>query len=303
MEIERVQNLTEEDFLNDYLIKNKPVVITDGMNNWDIKRFHPESLQNEFGNEFTQIYDDLFDLQNVASLESYLKANFNQPTKECKQYIRWYTKLKEVDFLWSDHVFEQLIDAWSHPHFLPKQSLLIPTKKEDSAMDITKERFPYKGLFISGKGARTRLHRDPFNSNAILCQFYGEKDVVLYAPEQAPYVMNGTEFINIKDPDLLKFPDFPKAKPTYELTLKEGEIILFPSGWFHDVTCASDSVSVTWNFIHSTGFQDFRSFVLEHPEDDQLEIVRFFLGGLAPEGSDMKELIEILEARFAENVM
>ncbi|XLS27825.1 cupin-like domain-containing protein [Flavobacteriaceae bacterium M23B6Z8] len=303
MEIERVQNLSKEDFLKDYLTKNKPVVITDGMKNWNIERFQPESLSQEFGGEITQIYDDLFDLQNVASLESYLKNNFNQPEKECKQYIRWYTKLKDVDFLWSDHVFEKLQDAWSHPEFLPKRSLLIPTKMNDEEMDITKERFPYKGLFISGKGARTRLHRDPFNSNAMLCQFYGEKDVILYSPEQAPFVMNGTDFVNVKSPDLAKFPNFPKAQPTYELTLKAGEIILFPSGWFHDVTCATDSVSITWNFIHASGFKDFRSFVLEHPEDDQLEIVRFFLGGLAGENADMDEIVNVLESRITASAL
>lgn len=303
MEIERVQNLTEDDFVNGYLKQNKPVVITDAMKNWDIKRFQPESLQKEFGDEITQIYDDLFDLQNVASLGSYLKSNFNQPQKECKQYIRWYTRLKDVDFLWSDHVFEKLVDAWSHPEFLPKNTLLIPTTTGEQPMDITKNRFPYKGLFISGKGARTRLHRDPFNSNAILCQFYGEKEVVLYAPDQAPNVMNDTEFVNIKNPDHTKFPNFSKATPACKLTLKPGEIILFPSGWFHDVTCATDSVSVTWNFIHASGFQDFRSFVLQHPEDDQLEIVRFFLGGLAPADSGINEILEILDAKFAANVL
>lgn len=301
MEINRVKRISKEYFLNNYLKKNIPVVVTDAMDHWDVNRFQPESMQKEFGSEYTQVYNDLFDLQNVASLSSYLKDNFSKPDKDCKQYIRWYTKLKEVDFLWSDEVFEKLKNSWNHPYFIPTNSLVIPFAHENEDINITTKRFPYKGLFISGKGARTRLHRDPFNSNAVLCQLYGKKEIKLYSPDQAKYLMNNDEFVNIKDPDLNKFPDFLKAKITYQLTLSPREIILFPSGWFHDVTCASDSVSITWNFIHSSGLKDFQSFILQHSDDDQLEIVRFFLKKHISSDATVENISQLLGTKFAES--
>lgn len=294
-EIKRVEKISKEDFINNHVTGNFPIIITDAMNDWDLSRFQPESLKTEFGSEFTQVYDDLFDLQNISSLESYLDANFNKPEVDCKHYVRWYTKLKEVDFLWSDDVFDKLQTAWNHPYFLPEDELLVPLAYEGDKKPITQFRFPYKGLFISGKGSRTRLHRDPFNSNALLCQFYGKKDMVLYAPDQTEYVMNGTEYVNIIEPDLNKFPDFSKAEPYAKLTLSPGEIILFPAGWFHDVTCATDSISVTWNFVHSSGLKGLVDHLRKNPEDDQIEILKFFLGKDITTDSSLEDVIDALE--------
>ncbi len=302
MEIDRIQKVSKEDFLEKYIKGNKPVIVTDAMHDWDLERFQPETLKKEFGSEYTQIYNDLFDLQNIDSLENYLTANFSKPDKECKNYIRWYTQLKGVDFLWSDEIFVKLKDAWSHPYFVPKNNLLIPFIDADTDKDITEERYPYKGLFISGKGARTRLHRDPFNSNAILCQLYGKKEMLLFAPDQAEYVMNGTEFVDTKHPDLEKFPNYSKATPTYKLVLSPGEIIIFPAGWFHDVTCASDSISITWNFVHASGLKNFQSIILKNPEDDQLEIVKFFLDGQLPADADVNTISQFLEEKFSKSI-
>lgn len=298
MQIERVEKLSKKDYLNNYILKNKPVIITDAMDNWDLKKFQPEALKKEFGNEFTQVYNDLFDLQNVATLENYLDKNFNQPEKDTKEYIRWYTKLKDVDFLWSDAIFDKLKSAWSHPYFLPNNSFLVPYSKEDKNISITECRFPYKGLFISGKGARTRLHRDPFNSNAILCQFYGEKEIYLYSPEQEKHVMNGKTFVNLADPDLDKFTSFSEAKESYHVKLSPGEIIFFPAGWFHDVTSISDSISITWNFVCFEELEAFKKYIRKHPDDDQLEIVRFFLKEYISPNTSVEDVLSFLEGEL-----
>ncbi|WP_394749619.1 cupin-like domain-containing protein [Spongiimicrobium salis] len=296
MKIDKVKKLSKEDFLTNYLTKNKPVVVTDAMDDWDLNRFQPDSLKKEFGAEYTQVYNDLFDLQNVSTLESYLTSNFSKPEENCKEYIRWYTKLKDLDFLWSDDIFKKLKTSWNQPYFLPVSDTIVPYCSADNEIDITTERFPYKGLFISGKGAKTRLHRDPFNSNAILCQLYGEKQISLFSPDQAPYLMNDNEFVDIKNPNLDKFPDFPKAKPTFELTLAPNEVILFPAGWFHDVTSISDSISITWNFVHASELTNFQSFITKHPEDDQLEIVKFFLKDFLSADATPYDISKFLES-------
>jgi hypothetical protein len=294
-EIRRVEKISKEEFLQNNIIGNFPIIITDAMSDWDLSRFQPASLKKEFGSEFTQVYDDLFDLQNVASLESYLDANFNKPNIDCKNYARWYTKLKDVDFLWSDDVFDSLKDAWSHPYFLPQDSLLVPLLEEGKEKSITAYRFPYKGLFISGKGSRTRLHKDPFHSNAVLCQLYGKKDITLYAPDQEQYVMNADEFVNIINPDLNKFPKFPSAKVHTKVTLSAGEIILFPAGWFHDVTCVTDSISITWNFVHASALEELTNHLRKNPNDSEIEILRFFLGDQISSTATVNEIIAILE--------
>ncbi|SKA35806.1 Cupin-like domain-containing protein [Chitinophaga eiseniae] len=281
MKVQRIDNIKEQEFIDKYLLANVPVIVTDGMKDWKVDKFGPQQLDQAFGHYEVQIYDDLFELQTIDTLHSYLLDNFNKPAGNTHKplYIRWYTKLKEVDFFWADEVFEKLSDSWAHPYFIPNDNLVIPYTPEGGTANVNEAYYPYRGLFISCKGARTRLHKDPFNSNAVLCQFYGEKEMLLYAPDQQPYVMNEHGFVDPKNPDLQKFPQFNKARPTYEDVLAPGEIVLFPAGWFHDVTCAGDSISITWNFVHHAEKEQLSEFIRLNPEDSQLEIVQFFLQG------------------------
>ncbi|MGG8495346.1 cupin-like domain-containing protein [Tenacibaculum sp. TC6] len=300
MEVTRVKNISEEIFIEKYIKGNQPVIVTDGMEKWDLERFTPENLKKEFGDEKVQVYNDLFDLQTIQSLEQYIDANFSRSESEgpAKQYIRWYTKLKEVEFYWSDSVFESLKKSWNQPYFIPSTSLVIPSNKEAVERNINEYSYPYKGLFISGRGSRTRLHKDPFMSNAVLCQFYGKKEIYLYSPNKEKDVMVNNEFVDVKNPDHAKFPNFKNLTPDYKDVLSPGEIIFFPSGWFHDVTCMSDSVSITWNFVHEVQLDRVCKHIEKNPEDDQLEIMRFFLRNEVPEDINSKELVEYLQNKF-----
>ncbi|KAB8151545.1 hypothetical protein EZY14_017775 [Kordia sp. TARA_039_SRF] len=297
MKVKRVSNITQEEFVNEYLIANQPVIITDAMKDWDTDKFKPEFLKEEFGDYLVQIYDDLFDLQNVDSLETYFDENFGKD-KESSEYIRWYTQLKELDFFWSDECFSKLKQYWSHPYCIPQNNLAVPPCKEDEERNINTYKYPYKGIFISGKGARTRLHKDPFNSNAVLCQFYGSKKIFLYGPSKEHIVMNNGEFVDLKNIDEEKFPEFSSITPDYEDSLQPGEIILFPSGWFHDVTCESDSISITWNFIHASGTEGLTKYLKANPKDDQLEILRYFLKDKVSVEATSDEILSFYETQY-----
>jgi len=300
MKLKRVSNLTKQAFFDEFLLPHQPVIITDAMDTWDLEKFQPGYLDRAFGHYDVQIYNDLFDLQTIDPLSTYLQDNFNKPenTERSHEYIRWYSQLRDVDFFWSDEVFRSLKGAWGHPYFLPDDSFVIPDAAEGKKAYVTECRYPYRGLFISGKGARTRLHRDPFNSNAILCQFYGQKKIYLYDPGQARYVMNEGEFVDIDEPDTSRFPDFSKAVCFYEDTLSPGEVLFFPAVWFHDVTSVSDSISITWNFVHNSELSGLYTYIDEHRDDDQLEIVRFFLKDRVEEGAGAQEIVNFLKTRM-----
>jgi Cupin-like domain len=279
MKISRVEKISRTEFVDRFLLANTPVIVTDGMRDWDIGKFQPGYLGRTFGDQQVQIYDDLFELQTIDNLQNYLEGNFDRQDGAGGKslYVRWYTRFKEVDFFWADEVFQKLSSFWSHPYFLPNDNMLIPYTLDGGKANVNEAHYPFKGLFISCRGARTRLHKDPFNSNAILCQFYGEKKLVLYPPQQEPYLMNGLEFVDIHNPDLRMFPQFAKALPTYTDILSPGEILLFPSGWFHDVTCLGDSVSITWNFVHALEREKLYRFMGQYPQDNHMETVDFFL--------------------------
>lgn len=95
------------------------------------------------------------------------------------------------------------------------------------------------------------LHRDPLDG--FLYQIMGRKKVLLYSPDQAPYLYPMKAYNNYQPcwvkpeaPDLDHFPLFAKARPI-EVILYPGDILVQPAGWFHAVYCLdSPTFSVSY---------------------------------------------------------
>lgn len=300
MLIERANALSREEFVDCYLIPNRPVIVTDAMERWAASgKWTPEFFSRTVGDQEVQVYNDLFDLVNITTLSDYFEENFGRPDSDpSTEYVRWYSKLKDLDFQWADEAFDRIKGDWSTPYFLPTTGFLVP-QAQGRELAVESSLFPYRGIFVSGRGARTRLHRDPWTSSAVLCQFYGSKSLAMYDPGQAPYLVNDGElFVDIDHPNEELFPDFHKAKPGYQDVLSPGEVLYIPSGWFHHVISLTDSISITWNFVHAAMREKFCEHLKKHPEDPQLEIMRFFLGeGFSCDASvqDIAEAVMAME--------
>jgi hypothetical protein len=66
---------------------------------------------------------------------------------------------------------------------------------------------------------------------------YGSKDFIMYPPEQVKFLYPKAEspkysYIDILNPDYDKYPLFKEAQ-SITVTLKQGETLLFPTGWWH----------------------------------------------------------------------
>jgi hypothetical protein len=278
--LSRVSNLSVETFVSEYLRKNQPVIVIDAMRDWEaLKSWTPDHLSNRFGHEQVQVYGDLFRLIGITSLSEYLSKYFGRSgTPGDAQgprfvpYVRWYSHLVADDRVpWADEVFQQLKDDWGHPYFFPSSSFVLPHCAPSDSIDPSRDWFPARGLFLSAKGARTRLHADPWSSDALLCQIYGEKDFVMYDPSQGPYLTNSGRVVDVEGPDLQIFPDFPQAHETVQDKLKPGELLLVPAGWYHHFKSASDSISLTWNFVHICRLSEFLSYLAGHPSETELK--------------------------------
>ena len=295
MRIERVSDLSQPEFLARYVEPNQPVIVVDAMQLWPARqKWTPAYLTQVLGELEVQVYNELFDLVNVSTLEAYFATNFNRLDDNLSSdYVRWYSQLKNVDFFWSNQAFARLAADWSTPAFLPQEGYIVPGN--GGLVDAQSSLFPYRGLFISGRGARTRLHRDPWTTSAMLCQFYGSKQVTMYPPEQACYLMNGSAFADPLRPDRLRFPELAKATPRYIDVLQPGEVLFIPSNWLHHVESLEDSISVTWNFIHAAGRARLCAHLQQYPQDSELDVLRFFLADLVPPHADAAQIIARLE--------
>ena len=250
------------------------------MRDWPaLEKWTPGYFRSRFGEEQVQVYGDLFRLMSITTLSDYLTKYFGRsaephdpaPAKSVP-YVRWYSHLVADDRVpWSDNVFQQLQDDWGRPYFLPSDSFALPYCSPSGNLDPSRDWFPARGLFISARGARTRLHADPWSSDALLCQMYGEKEFLMYQPSQAPLLTAGGRSVDVEAPDLAVFPDFPRARAAVRDTLRPGEILLVPAGWYHHFKSTSDSISLTWNFVHLCRLQEFLAYLAAGPSENELK--------------------------------
>ncbi|MBV9624347.1 MAG: cupin-like domain-containing protein [Acidobacteria bacterium] len=281
--LERVADLSEAAFVSKYLVGNRPVIITGAMRGWKaLETWRPEALRRRFGNERVQVYGDLFRLAAISSLGEYLERYFDQPTKKSASvpYLRWYCHLTNDERVpWADEIFNKISDEWERPAFFPSHSFVLPYCAQSDSIDPTRNWFPARGLFISARGARTRLHADPWASDAVLCQVYGRKEFVMYDPSQARHLTANGKTVDIEAPDVALFPSYSEARPAFQDTLEPGEIVLVPAGWLHHFNSVSDSVSVTWNFVHSSRLQEFLRYLVRGPGETELKQLGYAYSG------------------------
>lgn len=216
-EIDRVETISKADFLNNYVKKQKPVVIEKLTEDWPAyRKWNLEYIKNVAGEQIVPLYDDRpvshKDKFNEAhaqmKMSEYLDLLVSKPTN---YRIFLYNLIKQVpalreDFLWPDIGLK-----------LIKQ---LPM------------------LFFGGENSKVFTHYDIDYSNILHFHFHGEKRCVLFAPNQTPYLYKvphaliSREDIDFDDPDFEKFPALKKAKGLVT-TLRHGEMLYMPEGYWH----------------------------------------------------------------------
>jgi hypothetical protein len=277
--LDRVIGLTPSRFIDTYVRTSRPVVISDGISRWHADNIWTGDYFNQhFGQSLAQVYDDLFTLQSVMPLRRYFDQYWhNGPqSSESIPYVRWYAKFKAVEFVWADNIFAALAPHWSLPYFIPDSEYLLPPCPQGRTISPVVDAFPGKGLFLSAAGARTRLHRDPWMSDAILCQTSGRKQVVMYAPNKQDALTTDDDTVDIDKPDPRRFPHFGTVSADVEDILSPGEILFIPAGWFHHVKSITNSISITWNFVHMARWVEFFQYLLSPIRAEERIVFSYF---------------------------
>ena len=302
MELQRVESLTVERFLSEFVAPAVPCIIADGMRGWSgTRQWSPDWFRAELGAEYAQIYNDRFDLVNITTLAEYMDEYFSAGTPgEAVPYVRWYTKLKDEEFIWADDAFERLRGLWSKPYFLPDSGYLLPFCMEPDTISPVDAHFPARSIFVSGPGAATRLHYDPWGSDSILFQIHGLKRWTMYAPEQAQYLRSSDgRYVDLANPDLSRFPNFHQAKRTFEFLLRGGETIFVPAGWVHEVETLEGSISLTWNFVHRVAADRYFSYLASGESvGHDLEVLRFFYSKHVPPTATAEEIADYVHGNM-----
>lgn len=127
----------------------------------------------------------------------------------------------------------------------------IPELKEDFFFPDIGLKF-FKDLpvmFLAGKDAKAQMHYDIDNADIVLCHFGAPKKIRLFSPEQTkfmyhvPFSYSAYYKVDFMNPDYKTYPalEYLEGK---EVTLKHGDALYIPPGWWHIVEYEGISYSL-----------------------------------------------------------
>jgi len=228
-EIERVKSISEKDFVENYFKKQKPVVIENLTEDWPAyTKWHLNYIKEIAGDKIVPLYDDrpvshkdgFNEAHATMKMADYVSLLQSQPTN---YRIFLYNIMKEVPSLKEDF-------KW------PKLGLRLV------------KQLPM--LFFGGTNSKVFMHFDIDYSNILHFNFNGEKQCMLFAPNQSkylykiPHALISREDIDFDNPDFDKWPALQYAEG-YVCNLKHGEMLYMPEGYWHYMKYLTPSISMS----------------------------------------------------------
>jgi hypothetical protein len=250
----RRAKLPSREFIRRYVLQNRPVIVTDCIDEWRaLGKWTPAFFAESFGDHVVTLQGETFNVVGSMRLRDYV-ASFPayevaapEPSGEVP-YLRFdlgrhldhVLLVLGLDWLvrgsasrsFTLGCFWRLQRDWGRPYFLPSRFYWRPFHLFCQFSPNTKYNQEF-GVFLSPKGAVTRLHADHARTNALIFQLHGRKSGVLYPPRWQEEMTRLGE----------------RGVEPIRFVLEPGDTIFIPRGWLHQVQTDSASVSLTFNFV------------------------------------------------------
>lgn len=257
----RREGLSRWRFVRDYLWPNRPVIVTGALNDWvGLTKWNIAFFKSKLGHERVRPGGDAFKPTRTMPFAEFLEvlATYDELPAGAPQF------LEELPYVrggsWSDTqkttLHTLIAKDWSRPNFLPSSLYLWPLDLLSSRPNL--HRYPAFGVYISPRGAVTKLHVDPRGSSAVLCQISGTKQGFLFPPSKTnPWrreKIKSASARRARKIDVLhgRSPDY-HGLTAVRFDLQPCDVLYIPMGWVHEVFTTSTSISLTYNFIHLWG--------------------------------------------------
>ena len=216
-EVDRLSEVSKEEFLKGYFKPQKPVVIENLIDDWPaMSKWDFDYIRKMAGTKTVPLYDDRpvdhkerFNEPHARmKMSDYLDLLQNEPTK---YRIFLWNLLKEVPELQND---------FSYPDLGLRLMKGLPM------------------LFFGGTNSSTFMHYDIDLANIFHIHFAGEKECLLFPQSQNKYIYKVPhslithESIDFSNPDYGSWPALKYLKG-YRTHLKHGEVLYIPEGYWH----------------------------------------------------------------------
>lgn len=245
LQVDRKKNLSEEEFVQNYIKKQIPVIFDGAALDWPCtKKWTVDFLLKEFGNE-------KFPLVTRVGLMEETEAHGDLHSKEFSEMITISDFVKNLRGAGDKYLrFSPIMES--------KNELI-----EDLDQSwLKKMRQCFFGVsyqtFIGAKGKTTPLHGGESTSFfSIVAE--GEKTWDLISAAYFPFINPNADGygynysnVDLENPDLEKFPGINLIH-RYRCTLKKGDVLYIPAWMWHQVKNESESWTVSYRFTNIRG--------------------------------------------------
>src|SRR5262245_14198055 len=254
-EVERVENPTEERFLSEFLLPQKPVVLTGAIADWRaLARWEPEYLRSTVGAKRLRV---------EAVTE-----------REKSGYFGRQSVPQHMDL--GDYLSRVFADQGVPRLYMG--GISISGELPELAGDVSMPRFvqgserPVPYLWLGAGHSTTQLHFDINNNFHALIR--GRKEFILFPPDQSRFLYPTTVFharrhfsrVRLEDPDYARFPHLRKAKG-FQVTMNRGDMLFLPSLWWHkartiEPTIGGNTCGVRTKKGTNSAFRSVRNLLL-----------------------------------------
>ena len=226
-------NLSSDEFLHEHVLARQPVVIKGALTMWNAMRWTPHALKAKVGSRpvsyrtedtpQTGLFGDLVD--------RIFRGDATAP------YLRNINLAEQLPELLEDITPEPVYsqDNWRSHTLMPSQ---WPAAVKKGAYELFVSRaaavFPY-------------LHIDYWGMSAFLAQICGQKEVILFPPEDAPNL-----YPTARDPLVSSITDFDsdprlKAARQHRVTIGAGDLLYNPA-WWHTTRTTQTAITLIWAY-------------------------------------------------------
>lgn len=269
-QIDKRENLSRKEFLHEYVLKNRPVVLKDAARDWKaFGKWTPAFFRERYGDKMVPVFERkrALSMKGKTLLKDYIDEITSSTFVSRAKYLFALKIPKEFPELLSD--LEPRPSYWD-PNWLDSKYLL-PGFPSFKLRNIT-------GLEMNMGGAGSPfpfLHYDDLLTQTYITQVYGRKLWILYKPDQSPYMYPSEDTENISripmdhDVDLSEFPLFVRAE-AIKVVVEEGEMLYGAPGWWHTTQALTPSIAVVlstangpiWSQVTRSAFQR----LVHHPK-------------------------------------
>lgn len=244
-QIDRRAGVSSQQFDREYLNPPRPVILTDAISHWRaLGRWSPQFFKKEYGHLRVDVDGETMALGDLIDQIESSTDDTPAPYLRNQRLTEWPPELLAD--------VSPMPDC-TQPNWL--ESRFFPSGEKLSSVEA----------YIGGRGAKFPvLHYDGLHTHAFLMQLHGDKEYLVFSPDQTAlmYPLDGIESNKSRIDDLLAvdadaFPLFDRAQGV-RLQLHPGETLFVPAGWWHTARILSPSVTVSINAVNRANDEAFR---------------------------------------------